>query len=174
VAKRSSRMVQGRQSAAAFLITCKATSMPPALCFFKVPDDVLMWSHYSEKHRGVCLKFVATDSRKQSAGAAGELPAKFRRARFWDDHTSGWNTQCSRKAACGPMKRSGGLFDPTRQGNTFTLMRLIGRGDLWLPTPQADRNRIRSGSLADRSLWSYMKLTKFPTPSSSKSFRSSK
>jgi hypothetical protein len=27
-------------------------------CFSALPDDLLMWAHYADKHRGVCLKFV--------------------------------------------------------------------------------------------------------------------
>ena len=27
-------------------------------CFSTVPDDILMWSHYADGHRGFCLKFV--------------------------------------------------------------------------------------------------------------------
>jgi hypothetical protein len=26
-------------------------------CFSEVPDDILMWSHYGDYHRGVCLEF---------------------------------------------------------------------------------------------------------------------
>ena len=27
------------------------------LCFSEINDDILMWSHYSDGHRGFCLKF---------------------------------------------------------------------------------------------------------------------
>ncbi|OAQ41966.1 hypothetical protein A5893_02275 [Pedobacter psychrophilus] len=26
-------------------------------CFSEIPDEVLMWSHYADKHKGVCIKF---------------------------------------------------------------------------------------------------------------------
>jgi len=32
-------------------------------CLSEVPDDILMWSHYSESHKGVCLQFKATIER---------------------------------------------------------------------------------------------------------------
>lgn len=30
------------------------------LCLSTVPDDILMWSHYSQKHSGVCLQYLST------------------------------------------------------------------------------------------------------------------
>jgi hypothetical protein len=29
-------------------------------CFSEIPDSILMWSHYSDKHTGICLQFEAT------------------------------------------------------------------------------------------------------------------
>jgi hypothetical protein len=29
-------------------------------CLSEVPDDILMWSHYSDSHKGICLQFMAT------------------------------------------------------------------------------------------------------------------
>ncbi len=29
-------------------------------CLTEIPDDILMWSHYSDSHRGICLQFDAT------------------------------------------------------------------------------------------------------------------
>jgi len=26
-------------------------------CFSEIPDEILMWSHYADKHRGLCIKF---------------------------------------------------------------------------------------------------------------------
>lgn len=34
-------------------------------CFSKVPDQVLMWSHYAQKHRGVCFGFNIQPIRKK-------------------------------------------------------------------------------------------------------------
>ena len=30
-------------------------------CLTEVPDDILMWSHYSDSHTGICLQFNATE-----------------------------------------------------------------------------------------------------------------
>ena len=30
-------------------------------CLTEVPDDILMWSHYSDSHRGICLQFRADE-----------------------------------------------------------------------------------------------------------------
>jgi hypothetical protein len=30
-------------------------------CLSRVPDSILMWSHYGRDHRGYCLEFQATD-----------------------------------------------------------------------------------------------------------------
>jgi hypothetical protein len=35
-------------------------SSPLACCFSKEPDNILMWSHYANHHRGVCLSFKAS------------------------------------------------------------------------------------------------------------------
>ena len=32
------------------------------LCLSEVPDDILMWAHYADSHRGLCLQFDATHS----------------------------------------------------------------------------------------------------------------
>ena len=32
-----------------------------ALCFSLSPDNILMWSHYGEKHKGICLGFEVSD-----------------------------------------------------------------------------------------------------------------
>jgi hypothetical protein len=29
------------------------------ICFSEKPDDILMWSHYSDNHGGICLEFTA-------------------------------------------------------------------------------------------------------------------
>ena len=38
-------------------------------CLSKRPDSILMWSHYSQDHRGFCLEFEATDSTPVFGGA---------------------------------------------------------------------------------------------------------
>ena len=32
------------------------------VCFCKVRDDILMWAHYADKHRGFCLEFDGSDN----------------------------------------------------------------------------------------------------------------
>src|SRR5262245_34620570 len=32
------------------------------LCFSRVRDDILMWAHYADKHRGLCLEFDGSDN----------------------------------------------------------------------------------------------------------------
>jgi len=29
------------------------------ICFSEKPDEILMWSHYSDNHKGICLEFTA-------------------------------------------------------------------------------------------------------------------
>jgi hypothetical protein len=31
-------------------------------CFSKVRDDILMWAHYGDKHKGLCLEFDGSDN----------------------------------------------------------------------------------------------------------------
>ena len=47
-------------------------------CLSEVPDDILMWSHYADHHRGVCLEFDGAGKLAQHAmkvGYAHERPA---------------------------------------------------------------------------------------------------
>ena len=39
------------------LHTKQITENIGVLCLSEVPDDILMWSHYADSHRGVCLEF---------------------------------------------------------------------------------------------------------------------
>ena len=32
------------------------------LCLSECHDDILMWSHYGDSHRGICLEFKATNT----------------------------------------------------------------------------------------------------------------
>jgi len=36
-------------------------------CFSKVNDEILMWSHYADSHRGVCLEFEFPDTKENNA-----------------------------------------------------------------------------------------------------------
>jgi len=31
-------------------------------CFSKVRDDILMWAHYADKHKGLCFEFDGSDN----------------------------------------------------------------------------------------------------------------
>lgn len=47
-------------------------------CFAEVNDDILMWAHYADCHRGICLEFASTDvplSAAQPVEYASEYPA---------------------------------------------------------------------------------------------------
>lgn len=32
------------------------------VCFSRVRDDILMWAHYADKHRGICFEFDGSDN----------------------------------------------------------------------------------------------------------------
>lgn len=34
------------------------------VCFSKVRDDILMWAHYADKHRGLCFEFDGSNNRR--------------------------------------------------------------------------------------------------------------
>lgn len=38
------------------------TSRIGILCLSSAPDDILLWSHYADSHKGVCLKFATTNT----------------------------------------------------------------------------------------------------------------
>jgi len=46
------------------------------ICFTKVPDDILMWSHYADSHRGICLGFCGRD-KAQDLNDVGLYPVVY-------------------------------------------------------------------------------------------------
>jgi hypothetical protein len=44
------------------------------LCLSEVPDNILMWSHYAEGHKGLCLQFENTDIRAQKVEYTESYP----------------------------------------------------------------------------------------------------
>lgn len=45
-------------------------------CLSEIDDDILMWSHYADGHRGICLKFDASAPQSVFVGA---LPIKYQK-----------------------------------------------------------------------------------------------
>jgi hypothetical protein len=53
-------------------------------CFAGVHDDLLMWSHYADHHRGICLGFSVEEKDIYDA-ASGNTSGKFYRVSYPDD-----------------------------------------------------------------------------------------
>ncbi|MGX7666071.1 DUF2971 domain-containing protein [Flavobacterium pedocola] len=52
-------------------------------CFSEINDDILMWSHYAENHKGICLKFNSSISNIADMTAKVKYSPTFEKEKFF-------------------------------------------------------------------------------------------
>ena len=114
-------------------------------CFSAVPDDLLMWAHYAEKHHGVCLKFVG----RRYEPVIGEAQPvvyspEFRVARVWDPPMTSMEYAILTKSDHWKYEREWRLFKPQHAGKYLpfdprSLVAIV----FGCRTPKNDRRQIQ-------------------------------
>lgn len=132
------------------------------ICFSQLPDNILMWSHYTDHHRGICLGFADSPATPIERAVypveyTDDYPAlRFDRvwhgdglARILHAKYSGWKYECELRTM--NFDRTGLLDYPA------PLTTII----FGLRTTQSDQHLIRTVAAAETSI-SFMKVTLDP------------
>ena len=116
-----------------------------ALPVLTMANDILMWSHYSDKHRGVCLKFagnrfenVIGEAQRVNYSVDFQLPS------VWDNPGILVEYAVLRKAECWRYEKEWRLVRPGAAG-TFAQFdpRSLSGLIFGCSMPQAARSRVR-------------------------------
>lgn len=54
-------------------------------CFSEVEDNMLMWSHYADNHKGICLKFKSTIAHVATMTAKVKYSENFEKVKYFSD-----------------------------------------------------------------------------------------
>jgi len=75
------------------------------MCFSSTWKNPVMWSHYADQHRGICLGFEVPDVyRKKIKYVARRQPFRHSKAHPGKPHSRQWTDCCLRSFAIGAMR----------------------------------------------------------------------
>jgi hypothetical protein len=114
-------------------------------CFSAVGDDILMWSHYADRHRGICLKFVGNRFEKVFGEAQRiNYRADFHLPSVWDNPDALLEYAVLTKADHWRYEHEWRLIRPGGAGTFIPFdPRSLSGLTFGCSVPEADRGQVR-------------------------------
>jgi len=118
-------------------------------CFSRVPDDVLMWSHYADCHQGCCIEFSLLPVSDLGMLQEVKYTREFPRATFvnaMSDEQELAVLAITSKFECWKYEREVRLVRHQSPGGVPFSRRLIKRAIFGINTPREEKERLIAAS----------------------------